>query len=277
MSDVPQNTTPAEPPAAPVTPQPRSGEGGPRPPAPAAPPPASRDTVSMILPALCLVAVGVLWLRMDGQVAELRDAQRRLAQDVSSLKQSAMIEVSDAPARGPEDAIVTLVEFSDYECPYCVRHFKQTMPQIEENFIRPGKIRYVFRDFPIDDLHPEAIRAHETARCALEQDRDKYWRLHNSLFSPPGTHTKEQLDARAREAGLDTGTLQACLAAGRVTAGIRRSGEQASSLGANGTPAFFVGLWEPGSTQVRVLEAINGAQPYSAFEQALQKALDQAR
>jgi predicted DsbA family dithiol-disulfide isomerase len=87
------------------------------------------------------------------------------------------------------------------------------------------------------------------------------------------------LEARAREAGLDIGTLQACLATGRVTAGIRRGGEQATSLavGAIGTPAFVVGLLEPGSSQVKVLESIKGAHPYSVFEQAIQKALEQAK
>ena len=278
MSDLPQDNPAGEPPLAPPAATPPTPAIPPRRPAPPPPPPPrSRDTFAVILPAICLVAVAVLWLRMDGQIAELRERQRRLAQTMSELRQSAMIDVGDAPVRGPQDAVVTLVEFSDYECPFCVRHFKQTMPQIEENFIRPGKIRYVFRDYPIDELHPEAIRAHETARCALEQDREKYWRLHYSLFSAPGTHTKENLEARAREAGLDTGALQACLASGRVTAGIRRSGERAASLGADGTPAFFVGLWEPGGSQVRVLEAIKGAQPYSVFEQAIQRALEQAR
>ena len=143
-------------------------------PRPAASAPPQRNTLAMVLPVVCLVAVSVMWLRLDGQIAQLRDNQRRLAEDVSSLKQTAAIDVSDAPALGPDGAVVTLVEFSDYECPFCVRHFKQTMPQLEANFIRPGKIRYVFRDFPIDELHPEAIRVHETARCGLEQDQDKF-------------------------------------------------------------------------------------------------------
>jgi protein-disulfide isomerase len=246
-------------------------------PRPTASAPPARNTLAMVLPVICLVAVSVMWLRLDGQIAQLRDGQRRLAEDVSSLKQSATIDVADAPARGPDGAVVTLVEFSDYECPFCVRHFKQTMPQIEANFIRPGKIRYVFRDFPIDELHPEAIRAHETARCALEQDQDKYWQLHRLLFSAPGTHTKDQLEARVREAGLDVAAVQSCLASGRVTSGIRRGGEQASALGAQGTPAFFVGLLDPGSNRVRVLEAIKGAQPYSVFEDAIQRALEQAK
>ena len=246
-------------------------------PRPTASAPPARNTLAMVLPVICLVAVSVMWLRLDGQIAQLRDGQRRLAEDVSSLKQSATIDVSDAPALGPNGAVVTLVEFSDYECPFCVRHFKQTMPQIEANFIRPGKIRYVFRDYPIDELHPEAIRAHETARCALEQDQGKYWQLHRSLFSVPGTHTKDHLEARVREAGLDVAAVQSCLASGRVTSGIRRGGEQASALGAQGTPAFFVGLLDPGSNRVRVLEAIKGAHPYSVFEDAIQRALEQAK
>ncbi|HYN08350.1 MAG TPA: thioredoxin domain-containing protein [Vicinamibacterales bacterium] len=268
MDDVTPDTPAADRPVAPASPPP-----APRPPASVPP----RRSASSVLPLIALLAVGALWLRTDGQIARLRDDHRRLSQDVGALKQTQMIDVAGAPALGPDNVPVTLVEFSDYECPFCVRHFKQTMPQIEANFIKPGRIRYVFRDFPIDELHPEAIRAHETARCGLEQDLDKYWQLHRSLFSAPGTHTKDALEARAREAGLDTAAIQACLASGRVTAGIRRSGEVASSLGANGTPAFFVGLRERGSDRVRVLEAIKGAHPYSVFEQAIQRALDQAR
>jgi protein-disulfide isomerase len=266
----------------------RDNPGGDRPAAPApaavaprpatsAPPPPPRNTLTMVLPAICLVAVGVMWLRLDGQIAQLREGQRRLAADVSALKQTETIDVTGAPALGPEGATVTLVEFSDYECPFCVRHFKQTMPQIEANFIRSGRIRYYFRDFPIDELHPEAIRAHETARCGLEQDTEKYWTLHRSLFSAPGSHTKDNLEARVREAGLDLAAVQSCLATGRVTDGIRRGGDQASALGAQGTPAFFVGMRDPGSNTVRVLEAIKGAHPYQVFEEALQKALEQAR
>jgi protein-disulfide isomerase len=267
MDEVKPDTPPVDRPMTPVSPAPRPPAG--------VPPP--RRSATSLLPLIALLAVGVLWLRTEGQISQLRDDQRRLSQDVGALKPTEMIDVAGAPALGPGTAPVTLVEFSDYECPFCVRHFRQTMPQIEANFIKPGRIRYVFRDYPIDELHPEAIRAHETARCALEQSLDKYWLLHRSLFSSPGTHTKENLDARAREAGLDTAAIQACLASGRVTAGIRRSSEVASALGANGTPQFFVGLRERGSDQVRVLESIKGAHPYSVFEQAINRALDQAK
>jgi protein-disulfide isomerase len=234
-------------------------------------------TTRLIAPLLCLVAIALLWFRTEGRLDQLEVSQRGLSKDVAALRQTPTIDVTGSPALGPADAVVTLVEFSDYECPFCVRHFQQTMPQIEANYIRPGKIRYVFRDFPIDELHPEAIRAHEAGRCAVEQDADKFWRLHRSLFSPAGTHTKDVLELRAREAGLDPAAFQTCLASGRVTAEIRRSGEEATALGANGTPAFFVGLRDPATNQVRVLQDIKGAHPYAVFEQALERALTQAK
>jgi protein-disulfide isomerase len=247
----------------------------PRQPAPVRP--SQGRSVHLLLPLISLLAVALLWLKMDGEIRQLKDDQRRLLQQIASLKQMATIDVSGAPALGPDDAVVTLVEFSDYECPFCIRHFQQTMPQIQANFINTGKIRYVFRDDPIDELHPGAIRAHEVARCALEQDLGKYWKLHRTLFSPPGSHTKDVLEVRARDAGLDLEKLQSCEASGRVTAGIRDTAKLAVSLGADGTPAFFVGLRDRDTNEVRVLESIKGAHPYPTFAQAIERALDQAK
>ena len=244
---------------------------------PVAPRRAPGRSVHLLLPLISLLAVALLWLKMDGEIRQLKDDQRRLLQEIASLKKTPIIDVSGAPALGPDDAIVTLVEFSDYECPYCIRHFQQTMPQIQANFINTGRIRYVFRDDPIDELHPGAIRAHEVARCALEQDTGKYWKLHRTLFSPPGSHTKDVLEVRARDAGLDLEKLRSCEASGRVTAGIRDTANLAVSLGADGTPAFFVGLRDRETNEVRVLESIKGAHPYPTFAQAIERALDQAK
>ena len=147
------------------------------------------------------------------------------------------------------------------------------MPELG-NYIKTGKIRYVFRDFPVDQLHPEAIRAHEAAHCAGEQD--KFWDLHTTLFSAPGTHTPHALEARATEAGLDLAAYRTCVASGRTTAGIRANAAEAIDLGANGTPAFFVGLRDRATNQVKVAQAITGAQPFSVFAQAFADALKQA-
>ena len=163
---------------------------------------------------------------------------------------------------------MTLVEFSDYECPFCIRHFQQTMPQIEANYIKTGKIRYVFRDFPVDQLHPEAIRAHEAAHCAGEQS--KFWEMH----TPPvqcGRHARRPLlEQRAAEAGLDLPARSgpAWRAAGRTAAIRARRGAWRSSFGANGTPAFFVGIRDLATNQMKIAQAITGAQPFSVFATA---------
>ncbi len=158
------------------------------------------------------------------QVANLRSEQERMAGQLTSRTgfTPADVDVTGAPALGPADDVVTLIEFSDYECPFCIKYFTQTLPLIQANYVATGKIRYVFKDFPVDANHPMAIRAHEAAHCAMEQQ--KFWALHVKLFSAPGTHTPDQLVARATEAGLDVTAFKACIASGRTTAAIRALG-----------------------------------------------------
>jgi protein-disulfide isomerase len=218
---------------------------------------------------------------LRGQLASLQDAHRELALQVTQGRKGPAgpaagqtIDVAGAPAQGRAEAPVTLVEFSDYECPFCIRHFQQTMPLIDQQYVKSGKIRYVFRDFPIDQNHPQAIRAHEAARCALEQH--KFWDLHSRLFSAPGTHTDATLDARAKDAGLNESAFRACIASGRTTKDIRTTASIADSLGATGTPWFFVGIRDIKTDKVRVLKTIGGAQPYEQFTIALDAALKDA-
>ena len=239
-------------------------------PPPPTPESGSRSPLAAIALVVALGALGITFMsgrRLTGEVAALRDSVRQLASEVADAGQSAMLDVADAPARGPEDAVVTLIEFSDYECPFCLKHFQDTMPRLEADYIQTGKIRYVFRDFPIDQLHPEAIRAHEAAQCAREQGR--FWEMHNRLFTGPGTHSDDDLNARASEAGVDLSALQACLESGRMTSVVRAVGADAIGLGANGTPAFFLGFRDPATDQVRVVRGITGAQPYEVFQQTL--------
>lgn len=227
-----------------------------------------------IVPVLCLAATAGIWWQTHTELAAMRAQQRELVDVLDAMRSGPTLDISGAPAIGPEDAVVTLVEFSDYECPFCVRHFALTMPEIMAKYIRPGRIRYVFKDFPIDQLHPEAIRGHEAARCAGEQG--KFWEMHGKMFSPAGTHTMEQLEARATEIGLALDTFRECMASGRFVQSIRDSVAKAAQLGANGTPAFFIGLRDPETDQVRLLEHVSGAQPFSEFERALEGALAQA-
>lgn len=184
-----------------------------------------------------------------------------------------MLDVAGAPARGSDTAVLTVVEFSDYECPFCIKYTREILPELDAAYVATGRVRYVFRDFPIDQLHPEAIRAHEAARCADEQGR--FWDLHYRLFTAPGTHTDEDLAARATEAGVNLPEWRACLASGRTRPTIEASIAAAEGLGASGTPTFFIGLRDPATDRVRVIRGISGAQPFEVFQQTLDAILAQ--
>jgi protein-disulfide isomerase len=222
---------------------------------------------------LALLAAAYVWVSLSNDIADLRERHRLLAEEVLSLRGSTTLDVAGAPARGSDTAIVTIVEFSDYECPYCIKYTQETLPQVDAEYVATGRVRYVFRDFPIDTLHPEAMRAHEAAQCAAEQDR--FWDLHYRLFSAPGTHTDAELEARAMEAGLNLPEWRECLASGRTRAAIEASVATAEGLGASGTPTFLIGLRDQATGRIRIVRGITGAQPFEVFQQALDAILTQ--
>jgi protein-disulfide isomerase len=195
----------------------------------------------------------------------------RAAQASQQKQLPASIDMKGVPFKGSPTSHVALVEFSDYECPYCIRHFTQVMPEIQRTYIDTNKIRYLFRDFPIDELHPQAIRAHVASHCANEQG--KFWEIHDRLFAKAGSHTPEQLAERAREAGLDVGRFTACLANDQYSAAIRQSTAFAISLGAQGTPFFLAGEFDPATEQFKPATVIPGAFPFVQFQAAIEPLL----
>ena len=217
------------------------------------------------------------------QTSEIEALRRELAavkEDLANLRASIgrprpIIELAGVPQKGDSGAQVALVEFSDYECPFCIRHFRETMPLIEKNYIATGKIMYAFRDYPIDQLHPQAIKAHEAARCGAEQD--KFWQMHTTLFGAPAQHSVQGLEATATQAGLDMAKFRECIASGRTTDGIRKTADLATAFGANGTPAFFIGIIDKATNSVKVTRALSGALPFTQFAQALEAVLAQAK
>ena len=207
-----------------------------------------------------------------GNRKEIADLREDLASLRASLGRARpIIDLTQGHQKGSSDAVVALIEFSDYECPFCIRHSRETMPLIEKNYISTGKVLYGFRDFPIDQLHPQAIRAHEAAQCA--GDQQKYWEMHARMFGQPSQHTPELLERTGTEVGLDLGAFRACMATGTHTAAIRQTVAQAESFGANGTPAFFIGIIDKTTNTVRITRAMSGALPFAQFAQALEGAL----
>ena len=240
-------------------------------------------TVKTTITAAALVVLGLAVVPACAQTSEIEALRREIAalkEDLANLRETLgrprpIVALDGAPRKGNADSQVVLLEYSDYECPFCIRHFRETMPLIEKNYIATGKILYVFRDYPIDQLHPQAVKAHEAAQCGAEQD--KYWPMHTALFGVPAQHSPEGLEATATKVGLDLTKFRECIASGRTTAGIRKTAQDATSFGAQGTPAFFIGLLDKETNSVRVTRALSGALPFAQFAQAIEAAIEQAK
>jgi protein-disulfide isomerase len=137
--------------------------------------------------------------------------------------------------RGAESGAVTVVEFTDFHCPFC----RRTQPTIAEVLARFGdKVTHVHRDFPIARIHPQAPRAHVAARCADEQGR--FWQYHAKLYAGPPKSTMEQLRTYARDAGLDVAVFEQCLRTSRYEAAVEADIEEGKRLGVPGTPTYFI-------------------------------------
>ena len=145
---------------------------------------------------------------------------------------------------------------------------------MRKNLIETGIVRFRFLDWPLTARHPNALSAHVAAGCAAMQD--KFWEMHGRMFSPAGSHTTAALEQHATDAGVSLDAFRACMSSGRHTDAIRASVARASELGANGTPAFFIGLRDPQTNRVRLTQAISGAHPFAEFENAIDAALAQA-
>ena len=175
-------------------------------------------------------------------------------------------DLSGAPANGQQSAPVTLVEISDYHCPFCRRHVQQTQPRIYSDYVKTGKARHVFIHYPIAQLHPDAFKSHEAASCAADQG--KFWDLHTKLFDAP-LKTTEQLVGAAQGVGLDMNAFRACLDAGKYANAVKESVARIQKLNINGTPMFLVGRTPSGNQPMKIGKIIEGAQSFDAFKAAI--------
>jgi protein-disulfide isomerase len=141
----------------------------------------------------------------------------------------------EGPTRGPDDAPITLVEFSDYQCPFC-KSAEAIVDQVLQRY--PDQVRLVFRHFPLDNIHPQARGASEAALCA--QDQGKFWEYHSALFRESPKLGEEELKQYASDLGLDRAAFDACLAEDQHAASVRADVEAGERIGVAGTPAFYV-------------------------------------
>jgi protein-disulfide isomerase len=169
------------------------------------------------------------------------------------------VEVStdDDPSIGADNAPITIIEFSDYQCPYCQVWYQQVYPQLLTAY--PNKIRFVYRDFPLP-MHPEAMPSAEAANCAGEQGA--YWKFHDALFGQQYGLNRAAYENYATDLGLDMKTFTDCLDSHRYQAEIQADANEATKVGINSTPSFVI--------NGRILI---GALPFSDFKAVIDEEL----
>jgi len=213
--------------------------------------------------------------------SELNDAIAKLELKISENQQAPQqpnvkltdISADDDPVRGDLNAPITIVEFSDFQCPFCARFQTQTLPLILEQYVDTGKVKFVFRDFPIQNSHPNAVLAAVAAECANEQD--KYWQFHDELFGNQEVWNKmtiinatQVFKEFATNLDLNQEQYNSCLDSGKYIGEINNDLSDGREYGITGTPGFFIGNEKIGFVKV------NGAQPFEVFKSVIDSQLN---
>lgn len=163
---------------------------------------------------------------------------------------------ANTPVVGPADAPITLISYSDYQCPYCHKA-QASVDQVMKAYA--GKVRFVHQEYPLS-FHPRAFAASLAARCADEQG--KFWEFHRNLMLSPGSFEDDDLQKRATQLGMDAGKLQACVASGKYDPIVKAALDAGTAVGVNSTPTFFING-----------RRVTGALPFEAFKQVIDEEL----
>ncbi|HLF53928.1 MAG TPA: DsbA family protein [Candidatus Nanoarchaeia archaeon] len=219
--------------------------------------------------ALAAVLIIVLLFSFSGKDSASSGSNK--APDSGDNTGRVEIDIEGAPVLGEKNAQVTIVEFSDYQCPFCRKFWQETLPSIKKDYIDSGKVKLVYMDFPLG-FHPGAVPYAEAARCAGEKGDDAYYKMHDKIFEEQnkldGGSVRstieytgdEALKKWAKDIGYDIG---ACLDSGRYADAVQEDLSYGSSLGVQGTPGFFING-----------QMVSGAQPYSVFKQIIDAELN---
>jgi len=192
----------------------------------------------------------------------LAGAQQRPARPTT-----ATVAISNKPVMGSDSAPVTVVEFADYQCPYCLRFTKTTFPSLKKDYIDTGKVRWVALNLPLP-FHKDARKAAQATHCAGEQG--KFWEMREELFKNPQKLAAENLPVHAASVGVEVEAFNACLASDRHLADIDQDAKDAGEVRLTGTPSFIIGKTASDKITGQV---VIGAQPLNVFNAAIKKAL----
>ncbi|TAK60986.1 thioredoxin domain-containing protein [Methylobacter sp.] len=204
------------------------------------------------------------------QMSEMRKEIQQLQQKVAGLEQKltdAQPKLTPIPLTGLEkmtlgkqEAAIAILEFSDYECPYCGKHYKNVLPKLRERYIDKGTVKYVMKDFPLE-FHAHAKKASLSVRCAGEQGQ--YWAMHNAIFDVHGQVTDQLIDDLIKKLKLNSQAFKQCQENPAQLASIEKDMALGASLGVNGTPAFLVGRVK--DNQLVNYKRLDGVQSFETF------------
>ena len=190
---------------------------------------------------------------------------KTLLESADNAASPAPVEIIDAsadddPVKGNKVAPVEIIEFSDFQCPFCGKFYSETYNQVIDAYVKTGKASLVFRDFPLSNIHPYAQKAAEASECADEQG--KFWEYHNKLFENQEALSVDNLKQYAKDLKLNTAKFNECLDSGAMADEVQKDLDEGSSYGVTGTPAFFING-----------RLIAGAYPFSEFQKIIEEEL----
>jgi protein-disulfide isomerase len=215
---------------------------------------------------------GITRLQADEILKELRQIRQLLEKQQARAPQApedqiirAKLNLEGFAMLGSKEAPLTIVEFTDYQCPFCQRFHTTSFGDLKKNYIDTGKVRFYSRDLPLD-FHPNAMRAAQAARCANEQGQ--FWKLHDLMGANPDKLDLGSLLAFAADLKLNVDTFRACVESEKYKNAVQTDVMDAMKIGANGTPTFVIGKSTPDGVDG---DLVVGAQPYLVFDQKLKE------
>jgi len=222
---------------------------------------------------------------LQQQIDDLKAGQQQILKEVQEIKKilqsfqeaaapqtpsEISLPISGEPFKGSPAARVAIIEYSDYQCPFCGEYSREVFPRLDSDYVKSGKIRYYFRDLPLSS-HPQALQAAQASRCAGEQG--KFWEMHERLFANQNALAADALKQHAGALGLDAARFDECLSSGKYRSAVARSLASAERLRIDGTPAFLIGLLDANGEVVKVNQVMLGAKTYEEFKALLDGAL----
>jgi protein-disulfide isomerase len=245
-----------------------------------------RYTLWVVLPLALLLPLGAQTKKNTKNEGITREQADQILNELRQIRQLLEKEgergAAAAPSRaklnlegfqmlGSKDAPITVVEFTDYQCPFCQRFHTTVYGDLKKNFIDTGKVRFYSRDLPLDSIHPDAVRAAQAARCAADQGQ--YWKLRDMMGANPNKLDMESLLADAAELKMNVDAFRTCVQSQKYKEAVQTDVLEAMKIGAEATPTFVVGKSTPQGVDGEMLV---GAQPYTEFLKVFSK-LDAAK